>query len=154
MKRIVVLALILVFFTSCATQSNFSVMTEVDGKIGVGTTTPDELLTVKGKIHAQEVLIDLNGALAPDFVFESYFHGHSHQNPEYEVPTLKEVADFIRVNNHLPGVPSALQIENDGISLKEMNLLLLQKIEELTIYTLEQQKEIESLQKILSDLKE
>lgn len=154
MRKIVAFALIWVFFASCATQSNFSVLTESNGKIGIGTTMPDELLTVKGRIHAEEVLIDLNGALAPDYVFEAYFEGFSELVPEYSVPSLDEVADFIRINHHLPGVPSASQIEKEGLSLKEMNLLLLQKIEELTIYTLKQQQEIESLRKLLSDLKE
>jgi hypothetical protein len=129
-------------------------MTEKNGKIGIGTTTPDELLTVKGKIHTQEVIVDLNGAVAPDFVFESYFEGTSELKRDYTLPSLNDVAAFIKANHHLPGVPSASQIESEGLSLKKMNLLLLQKIEELTLYTLEQQKEIESLQKLLSELKE
>ena len=154
MKNLVAFILIILFFSSCGAQSKFRVMTENNGKIGIGTTTPDELLTVKGKIHTQEVIVDLNGAVAPDFVFESYFEGTSDLKRDYTLPSLNDVAAFIKANHHLPGVPSASQIESEGLSLKKMNLLLLQKIEELTLYTLEQQKEIESLQKLLSELKE
>jgi hypothetical protein len=154
MKNLVAFILIILFFSSCGAQSKFRVMTEKNGKIGIGTTTPDELLTVKGKIHTQEVIVDLNGAVAPDFVFESYFEGTSELKRDYTLPSLNDVAAFIKANHHLPGVPSASQIESEGLSLKKMNLLLLQKIEELTLYTLEQQKEIESLQKLLSELKE
>ena len=154
MKNLVAFILIILFFSSCAAQSKFRVMTEKNGKIGIGTTTPDELLTVKGKIHTQEVIVDLNGAVAPDFVFESYFEGTSDLKRDYTLPSLNDVAAFIKANHHLPGVPSASQIESEGLSLKKMNLLLLQKIEELTLYTLEQQKEIESLHKLLSELKE
>ena len=54
------------------------------------------------------------------------------------------------MHHHLPGVPSAEVMEREGMSLKEMNLLLLQKLEELTLYTLEQQKEIDALKEKLS----
>lgn len=114
-------------------------------KIGIGTKTPDELLTVKGKIHTQEVIVDLNGAVAPDFVFEKYYTSFSVLNPEYEFLTLYDVESFIKKNHHLPKIPSAQEIEENGISLKEMNLLLLEKIEELTLYTIQQQKEIDLL---------
>ncbi len=116
-----------------------------DNKIGIGTNTPDELLTVKGKIHTQEVIVDLNGAVAPDFVFEKYFNSFSDLNPGYEFLTLKEIENFIKANHHLPKIPSAQEIEENGLSLKEMNLLLLEKIEELTIFTIQQQKEIDLL---------
>lgn len=129
-------------------------MTEKNGKIGIGTKTPDELLTVKGKIHTQEVLVDLNGALAPDYVFESYFSGSSEKNPRYNLLSLDEMAAFVEKYHHLPGVPSAKEIETDGLYLKEMNLLLLEKIEELILYTIQQQKEIDALKEKVSKIED
>jgi hypothetical protein len=125
-------------------------MSEKNGNIGIGTRTPDALLTVKGLIHAQEVLLDLEGAVAPDYVFEAYFDGTSSTKPEYKLPSLEQLGAFVEENHHLPGVPSAAEIEKEGISLKSMNLLLLQKIEELTLYTLEQQKEIDALKEAIT----
>lgn len=127
-------------------------MTERNGKIGIGTERPDELLTVKGKIHTQEVLVDLEGAVAPDYVFESYFLGASELKPLYRLRSLEELESFIAKNHRLPGLPSASEMEKEGLALKEMNLLLLEKIEELTLYTLQQQKEIETLKEKVSQL--
>ncbi len=149
MKKI----LFLLFLTCSITamgQRRYKNITEKNGKIGIGTKTPDQLLTVKGKIHTQEVLVDLNGAVAPDYVFENYYAGKTSNN--YKLRSLKEVESFIKQHHHLPDVPSAKEIAKNGLSLKEMNLLLLQKIEELTIYTLEQQKEIDALKEKLNSL--
>lgn len=140
------------FATSCAAQrSTFKNITEKEGKIGIGTKTPDELLTVKGKIHTQEVLVDLEGAVAPDYVFEHYFEGNSTLNPNYVPLSLTEIEAYVKQQHHLPGIPSAKELEENGISLKEMNLLLLEKIEELTLFTIQQQKEIDALKKQLKN---
>ncbi len=149
MKTYIILLLALVTL-SCSAQRRYKNLTEKNGKIGIGTNTPDELLTVKGKIHTQEVIVDLNGAVAPDYVFERYYTGKSSANPEYRLLSLKEVEEYIQRNNHLPDVPAAEKINQNGLSLKEMNLLLLRKIEELTLYTLEQQKEIDALKKMIN----
>ena len=116
-----------------------------NNRIGIGTKYPDELLTVKGNIHTQEVIVDLNGSVAPDFVFETYFTPFSKLNPTYNFLSLEEIETFIKKNHHLPKIPSAEEIEQNGLSLKEMNLLLLEKIEELTLFTIQQQKEIDLL---------
>jgi len=129
-------------------------MTEKNGMIGIGTERPDELLTVKGKIHTQEVLVDLEGAVAPDYVFESYFLGTSELNPNYHMLSLPELAVFVEKNKHLPGIPSAAALEKEGLALKEMNLRLLEKIEELTLYTLQQQKEIDALKEKVTQLQD
>lgn len=148
----IVIAIVLLFCFSATAQRNpFKNLSEKDGKIGIGTTNPDELLTVKGKIHTQEVLVDLDGAVAPDYVFENYFNGISEMMPEYSLITLEELEAFLKENNHLPNVPSAETMQKEGISLKKMNLLLLQKIEELTLYTLQQQKEIDALKEKISE---
>lgn len=145
MNRILILALLLISISTTAQRNPFKNLTEKNGKIGIGTNIPDELLTVKGTIHTQEVKVDLDGAVAPDYVFEKYFNGFSEAMPEYHLINLEELEAFLKKNHHLPNIPSAEKMEEEGISLKEMNLLLLQKIEELTLYTLQQQKEIDKL---------
>ncbi len=101
--------------------------------IGTGTDLPDAKLSVKGDIHTQEVRVDMIGAVAPDYVFKK----------DYELWTLPEVEKFIQDNRHLPGVPSAREMAEEGIKLKEMNLTLLKKIEELTLYQIELLKRLE-----------
>lgn len=145
MNRLLIIAVILFSVSAISQNNSFKNITEKNGKIGIGTTAPDELLTVKGKIHTQEVLVDLDGAVAPDYVFEKHFNGFSEIMPDYELITLGELENYLKENNHLPNVPSAETLQAEGISLKEMNLILLQKIEELTLYTLQQQKEIDIL---------
>jgi len=145
MKNILLIALLLLSVSVTAQRKKFKNISEIDGKIGIGTIQPDELLTVKGKIHTQEVLVDLKGSVAPDYVFENYYIGESKLNLKYNFPTLSNIETYIKEFHHLPGIPSAKEIEENGLSLKEMNLLLLEKIEELTLFTIEQQKEIELL---------
>jgi Phage T4 tail fibre len=106
------------------------------GNVGIGTTTPDAKLAVKGQIHAQEVKIDLNGAVAPDYVFEK----------DYKLPSLESVKEYIDTNKHLPEVPSAKEMGEKGINVSEMNMLLLKKVEELTLYMLQQEKRIKNLE--------
>lgn len=101
-----------------------------NGNVGIGTTDPDKKLTVKGTIHAQEVVVDLNFSSGPDYVFE----------PAYNLQPLSEVELYIKQNKHLPEVPSAKQMEEEGLNLKEMNLILLKKVEELTLHLIDQQK--------------
>lgn len=123
-----------------------------NGYIGINTPNPDAMLTVKGSIHTQEVVIDLEGAVAPDYVFERYFEGISALNPEYEFLSLSEIEAFIKQYHHLPKMPSAIEFDKNGISLKQMNLLLLEKIEELTLHTIAQQKLIDSLTERIENL--
>ena len=122
----------------------------IDGKIGIGTTTPSEKLTVKGKILCEEVEVVVN-ANAPDYVFETYYDGSSELKPSYVMPTLEEVEAYTKANNHLPEVPSAKAFKEDGLELKDMSMLLLQKIEELTLYTIAQEKRIKLLEARLND---
>ena len=154
MKNLLIILILIVSVTATAQRNRLKNITEKNGKIGIGTTKPDELLTVKGKIHTQEVIVDLNGAIAPDYVFESYFEGVSKINSSYELLSLPEIETYIKEFHHLPNIPSAKEIEKNGLSLKEMNLLLLEKIEELTLYTIQQQKEIDLLKEKVSKLKE
>lgn len=87
-------------------------------------------------------------AIAPasswsDFVFDK----------DYRLPAIEEVESFIEENNHLPDVPSAAEVAEEGYSQHDMNKVLLQKIEELTLYTIQQQKEIKALKSELNELK-
>lgn len=112
------------------------------GHVGIGTTTPDSKLAVNGKIHAKEVKVDLVGW--PDYVFEN----------SYELPTLKEVEKHIAEKGHLPNIPSAKEVEKaGGIELGEMNKKLLEKVEELTLYTIQQDKELKKQSKEIEYLK-
>jgi hypothetical protein len=121
-------------------------MTLMDnGNVGIGTTAPDEKLTVKGKIHAQEVKVDLQGACAADYVFQKYYTGKSELKADYVMPTLAEIESFTKKNHHLPNVPSAKEIQQNGLLLGQMSNVLLQKVEELTLYAIEQNKVIEEL---------
>lgn len=106
----------------------------VSGKVGIGTTIPDEALAVKGKIHAQEVKVDMS-VPGPDYVFE--------QN--YALLSLVDLSKYIQENKHLPEVPSAKEMEQNGVNLGNMNLLLLKKVEELTLYVIELEKEVREL---------
>lgn len=109
-------------------EPEFTITTS--GDVGIGTRTPDSKLAVNGNIHAQEVKVDLTGW--PDYVFER----------EHKLPTLKEVEKHIKENGHLINIPSAQEVEENGIELGKMNKLLLEKIEELTLYIIEQDKRL------------
>ena len=146
MKTASLCLLTLLVSFSCGAQNSLSSITQKNGMIGIGTSDPDQKLTVKGKIHTQEVLVDLNGAVAPDYVFEKYYQGQSALNSDYQMLDLKSLEAFLKQNHHLPEIPSAQKLKEDGLELKKMNLLLLQKIEEHTLYTIEQQKQLDALQ--------
>ncbi len=67
------------------------------------------------------------------------------------MPTLEEVETYTKANNHLPEIPSAQEIQENGLELSKMTNLLLQKIEELTLYTIEQEKRIIKLENEITD---
>jgi len=100
------------------------------GDVSIGVTDPDAKLTVRGVVHAQEVRVDLNGSVAPDYVFEK----------DYKLMPLHELEEYLNENKHLPEVPSAKEFEANGIYLKDMNVLLLKKVEELTLHLIELEK--------------
>ncbi len=104
--------------------------------MGIGTANPDEALTVKGKIHAEEVRVDLS-VPGPDYVFKE----------DYQLSSLEEVQNYIDEHGHLPNIPSAKEMESQGVELGTMEMKLLEKIEELTLYILEQNERINILEK-------
>ena len=101
--------------------------------IGKDPITQKSLLIVDGTIHAKEVIVDLNTDLA-DYVF----------HPSYSLMPLHEVEQYVKTNSHLPEIPSAVEVSKNGMSIGEMQNKLLQKIEELTLYVIEQDKKIET----------
>ncbi len=112
------------------------------GSLGIGTTTTGiHKLAVEGSIGAREIKVQASGW--SDFVFEN----------NYNLPTLKEVESHISENGHLKDIPSAKEVEKDGFFLGQMDAKLLQKIEELTLYTIQQEKKIEKMETQLNELK-
>lgn len=112
------------------------------GSVGIGTEeTGSHKLAVEGTIGAREIKVEATSW--SDFVFEN----------DYNLRTLKEVENYITENKHLPEIPSEAEVTENGINLGEMNAKLLQKIEEVTLYLIEQNKKIEELQKEVSALK-
>jgi len=113
-----------------------------NGKVGIGVMNPDAPLAVNGQIHATEVKVTTT-VPGPDYVFE----------PTYHLSPLDSIKTFIDKNKHLPEVPSAKEMEKNGVNLGEMNMLLLKKIEELTLYVIELKKRDEAQQKEIEKLK-
>ena len=98
------------------------------GNVGIGTVNPQEKLSINGKVRAHGIKVELDGW--SDFVFEK----------EYRLMPLAHLEAYINKNGHLPEIPTAQQVAREGIELGEMNRKLLQKIEELSLYVIKQEK--------------
>jgi hypothetical protein len=116
------------------------------GNVGIGTTLTSNpnpyKLAVKGTIGAWEVIIENTSAAWSDFVFDK----------DYELLSLYDLEKYIAKNKHLPDVPSASEVQDKGINVAKMDATLLKKIEELTLYTIVQQKQIDLLIKKVETL--
>jgi len=110
------------------------------GKLGVGTANPAYTLDVIGTIRANEIKVDLKGA---DFVFDN----------DYKLMSLIELEKFIKEQKHLPEVAPAKEMKENGTNLGNLNSMLLQKMEEMTLYIIEQNKKIEKLEKEMIEIK-
>jgi len=103
-------------------------------QVGIGTSSPNEKLTVAGNVLAEGVIVKPKDQWA-DCVFEE----------DYDLPTLEEVSRFIDEQGHLPDVPSAEAVKESGLRLGEMDATLLRKVEELTLYAIGQKERADSL---------
>jgi len=115
------------------TSNRHALTIGTDGNVGIGIGTAQAIckLEVNGTIHAKEVLVDINAPLA-DFVF----------NKSYKLMPLNQVEQYVNTTSHLPEMPSASEVKEKGMNMGEMQNKLLQKVEELTLYVIEQQKTI------------
>ncbi len=114
-----------------------------NGQVGIGTGNAllgNHKLAVQGSIGAREIKVEASGW--SDFVFEK----------DYDLLPLEEVEKFININGHLPDIPSEAEVTENGINLGEINTKLLQKIEELTLYLIQQNKEIKVLREKVNRL--
>lgn len=90
-----------------------------------------------GTVHAREIFVNLSSW--PDYVFKT----------QYNLMPLEELDRFIKINHHLPNVPSAKEVEEEGLGLGDLSKIQMEKIEELTLYILELNKEIENLKSLI-----
>ncbi|UII22642.1 hypothetical protein [Fulvivirga ligni] len=114
----------------------------VKGKVGIGTAVPGSYkLAVEGKIGAREINVQ-TGSWA-DYVFEE----------EYSLTPLSELKNYIHINKHLPGIPTSSEVAANGVDLGEMNKKLLEKVEELTLYIIQQSEEIKELKSEVKEMR-
>ena len=115
-----------------------------NGNILIGKLTQTNsayILDVNGNVRANKLTVNTTGA---DFVFE----------PNYKLPSLKELELFVQTNHHLPGIAPAKEMQEEGIELGENQTKLLQKVEELTLYLIDQNKKMEAQQNEIDELKQ
>ena len=128
------------FFTGSYSES---MRIDADGNVGIGVTNPTQKLQVAGTVYSTEVKVEVAAGQGPDYVFE----------PNYELRTLQETKKYISENKHLPEIPSAKEMEANGVDLGDMNMRLLKKIEELTLYQIELLERLEKAEQEISQLK-
>jgi len=118
------------------TNNNDRMYISTSGNVGIGTNNPQAKLAVNGEILAKSVRVNTGSTYWPDYVF----------GKEYKLMSLRELEQYVSIHKHLPGIPSAQEIEKQGdVDLGVMNTLLLEKVEELTRYVIDLQNQIDEL---------
>ena len=124
--------------TGAHTTMNYCLFLKDNGNVGIGTNNPQAKLAVNGEILAKSVRVNTSSTYWPDYVF----------GDGYNLMSLRELERYVTENKHLPGVPSAQEVEEQGdVDLGAMNALLLEKVEELTRYVIDLQNQIDELKK-------
>jgi hypothetical protein len=143
--------------TPTVTNRNIALRWLHNGNVGIGENNPLAKLQISSTVNAENVFdITYNGTCNfriksngyvysrdvtvqattfPDYVFAK----------EYKLMSLRELNSFIKKNNHLPEMPTAAEVEKNGMSLSQINILLVQKVEELTLYMIKLQEEVDQL---------
>ena len=114
-------------------------ISEATGNVGIGTDNPTYKLSVLGNIHCTEAVVETGWA---DYVFEE----------NYKLPLLSEVEKFILQYKHLPNIPSAKEVKTNGLNLGDTQKRMMEKIEELTLYLIENTKQLELLKKKIATM--
>jgi hypothetical protein len=130
-------------FNPSATEWKTNMVIKSNGQVYIGDQQPSAAwngykLGVDGMIVGKRVVVQ-NTSWA-DFVFDA----------DYNLSSLSEVESYIKTNKHLPGVPTTKEVLEHGIDVGDMNKIMLQKIEELTLYMIELKKENQELRKAIS----
>ncbi len=117
-------------------QGNYFLFLADTGNVGIGTNNPQAKLAVNGGVLARSIRVNTSSAYWPDYVF----------GEDYVLMSLRDLEIYVNAHKHLPGVPSAEEVERQGdINLGEMNAILLEKVEELTRYVIDLQKQIDEI---------
>ncbi|MFH1357520.1 MAG: hypothetical protein ABII18_10365 [bacterium] len=124
-----------VFYVNNGTSSLYAMGIDQNGNVAIGTpNSKGYKLAVEGTLGARELIVSTESW--SDYVFEE----------DYQLKPLADVAKYIKTNKHLPEIPSAEKVIKDGVNVIQIQRLLLKKIEELTLYTIEQDKRIAELE--------
>ncbi|MBN4062155.1 hypothetical protein JYU20_03035, partial [Bacteroidales bacterium AH-315-I05] len=124
------------------TNGSLQMSIKSNGTVGIGTANPNQTykLDVAGKVRACEVVVEASNWC--DYVFED----------NYNLMPLDELEIYLKKNKHLPNIPPAIEVENNGLKLAQMNVKMMEKIEELTLYIIKQNKRVEQQGKKIKEL--
>lgn len=138
MKKVSLLFALCIFAATMHGQSYWSLSgNSASSGTFIGTNSPQAKLSVNGNICAKEVRVSLNGSPCwPDYVFAQ----------DYDLMEISDLRNYVRQNRHLPGVPSAAEVEENGVELGATTEILLQKIEEMTLYILQLEERVQQLE--------